>query len=106
MNAEALVDVLLEARSRFFVQLDANDRKRAEIHSVQSHRHRILDRETVLDGRYKVIADKLSYYDAQKAASLMNADPDRAEEIASMIEREKVPVHNLGSERFPDHRTF
>jgi len=94
----------------------------ADRYGVMSYRHKVLDRETVIDGHYKEMSAALSYFDAARIAAVMNADPAHADQAApiglsddpdddalsSAFEpvKEMPPVNNLGSEQIPQYRTF
>ena len=103
--------------------LSPEDKKAADHYRVMSFRHKVLDRATVVDGRYKVMASNLSYFDAIKMANAMNANPEQAEnvsrpvglsddpdetDLATIFEpgKEMPPKHNIASQYYPQYRTF
>lgn len=121
MTAQEIVGRLLEDRKRFFVYLSKEDREAAGRYGVMSYRHKVMDRETVIDGHYKIMAHSLDYASAATLAQNLNANPESAQGGAGLVglpddptdlnavlndPRPKPPVHNIGTGYAPEYRTF
>lgn len=83
---------------RFYVQIDAEDKKRAERHGVWSYKHKVRDRvKQDANGRNLIVRDNLGYLDAVKLAQQLNDRPHFADIIHQELDPDEAPRHYFGT---------
>jgi len=76
MNAEQIVKTLLEEKKRFFVY-EPDKERNSKTDAAWAYRPMsVLDRETIVNRKYKVMATNLHYLDALELARQLNANPE------------------------------